>query len=233
MNEKETTLIARAICLAIAVLTVALCLTYLRLYDTQKRLAELERGTSENLTSQQKQLDDINENIDEINANVDSIGQEITSAKTVQKNTNRALTRVTKRLNGIQSGSISEAKTEPEETVKEEHKAPQETTEAAQNETQEVAAEDSAVDGMTYMGTWEISAYEWSDQPCANGNWPTVMHTCAFNEVPFGTTVYVDGLGYFVNEDICGTPGRLDIFLGDIGDCKQFGIQHHDVYIAN
>jgi hypothetical protein len=85
---------------------------------------------------------------------------------------------------------------------------------------------------MRSLGVWEISAYEWSDQPCANGNWPTVWHTCALNGVPFGTIVYIDGLGYFVNEDICGTPGRLDIFLGDVGDCIQFGIQYHEVFIV-
>ena len=87
--------------------------------------------------------------------------------------------------------------------------------------------------GMTYMGTWDVSAYEWSDQPCANGNWPTAWYTCAFNDAPIGATVYIEGLGYFVNEDICGTPSRVDIYLGDYDACIQFGVQRHDVYIVN
>lgn len=87
--------------------------------------------------------------------------------------------------------------------------------------------------GMTYMGTWEISAYEYTGNACANGCMPTEWYTCAFNNAPLGATIYVEGLGYFVNEDVCGTPSRLDIYLGDVGACYEFGIQYHDVYIVN
>lgn len=93
--------------------------------------------------------------------------------------------------------------------------------------------ETSSNNGMTYMGCWEISAYEETGNCCANGNYPTVWYTCAFNEAPRGATIYIDGLGYFVNEDYCGTPGRLDIYLGDYDACIQFGIQYYDVYIVN
>lgn len=147
----------------------------------------------------------------------------ISEIKTIIHNTNSALGRTNKKVN-----SLDKEETATEASVNKPEPIPN-----SSKEDVEMTEVKASTDGMTYMGTWEISAYEWSDQPCANGNWPTVMHTCAFNEVPFGTTVYVDGLGYFVNEDICGTPGRLDIFLGDVGDCEQFGIQYHDVYIVN
>jgi 3D (Asp-Asp-Asp) domain-containing protein len=102
-------------------------------------------------------------------------------------------------------------------------------------EMHEVFAEtaDDAPEGMTYMGVWEISAYEYTGNPTASGTMPTKWHTCAFNSAPLGATIYIPGLGYFLNEDVCGTPGRLDIFLGDVEECEQFGIQSHDVYIVN
>ena len=96
-----------------------------------------------------------------------------------------------------------------------------------------VASGGDASAGMTYMGTWCISAYEWTGNPCANGNFPTEWYTCAFNSAPRGATIYIEGLGYFVNEDYCGTPSRLDIYLGDPGACIQFGLQYHYVYIVN
>lgn len=104
-----------------------------------------------------------------------------------------------------------------------------------EEEMHEVFAEtaDDAPEGMTYMGVWEISAYEYTGNPTASGTMPTEWHTCAFNSAPLGATIYIPGLGYFLNEDVCGTPGRLDIFLGDVEECKQFGIQYHDVYIVN
>ena len=97
----------------------------------------------------------------------------------------------------------------------------------------ETYVESSSDGSMTYMGTWCISAYEWTGNTCANGNYPTEWYTCAFNSAPRGATIYIEGLGYFVNEDYCGTPSRLDIYLGDPGACIQFGLQYHDVYIVN
>lgn len=116
-----------------------------------------------------------------------------------------------------------------------EKKAVTESPKIQEEEMHEVFAEtaDDAPEGMTYMGVWEISAYEYTGNPTASGTMPTEWHTCAFNSAELGATIYIPGLGYFLNEDVCGTPGRLDIFLGDVEECKQFGIQSHDVYIVN
>ena len=78
-----------------------------------------------------------------------------------------------------------------------------------------VASGGDASASMTYMGTWCISAYEWTGNPCANGRYPTEWYTCAFNSAPRGATIYIEGLGYFVNEDYCGTPSSQHMEMGD------------------
>ena len=109
------------------------------------------------------------------------------------------------------------------------------TTEAVITPEEESTVETASapVEGMTYMGTWCVSAYEYTGNPTASGVMPTEWYTCAFNSAPLGATIYIPDLGYFVNEDVCGTPSRLDIYLGDVGVCEQFGLQYHDVYIVN
>lgn len=91
-----------------------------------------------------------------------------------------------------------------------------------------------AVEGMTYIGTYGLTAYEWTGNPCANGNMPTVGYTVACNSIPLGTRLYIEGYGYYVVEDRGGMGGGIiDIYLGDVGACIAFGRRSANVYIVN
>lgn len=101
-------------------------------------------------------------------------------------------------------------------------------------ETQE-EPEESYDNGMIYLGTYEITAYEWTGNPCANGNYPTEGYTAACNSLPFGTVVYIDGIGYRTIEDRGATwhpETWIDVYMGDEWTCNQFGRQYLDVYIV-
>ena len=90
----------------------------------------------------------------------------------------------------------------------------------------------SSGNGMTYYGGFELTAYEWSGNPCANGAFPTEGHTVACNSLPLGTKIYIEGLGEYVVEDTGGMGGGvIDIYMGDYGTCMEFGRQYGDVYI--
>lgn len=85
-----------------------------------------------------------------------------------------------------------------------------------------------------YLGKWEITAYQWTGFPCANGSYPAVGYTIACNSLPFGTKVYIDGIGERVVEDRGGAyhPDKwIDLYLGDYDSCINFGIQYLDVYL--
>ena len=91
-----------------------------------------------------------------------------------------------------------------------------------------------------YLGTWTISFYcdceictgSWSGSPTASGVYPTAWHTAACGSLPFGTVVYVDGLGTFVVEDRGVYGDWLDIYLDDHDLCNEYGLQYRDVYIV-
>ena len=183
-------------------------------------------------------VNDVNEDLMEVQTTLPEMYMDISEVRSIIKNTNSALTRTNKQIKRDKEQQEPATEASPKSSIKEEtmHEVftAEETTQISQAvEEVESAPESSAPEGMTYLGCWEVSAYEWSDQPCANGNWPTVWYTCAFNYAPRNATLYVDGLGYFVNEDYCGTDSRLDIFLGDYDTCIQFGTSYHDVYLVN
>ena len=86
---------------------------------------------------------------------------------------------------------------------------------------------------MTYLGDWRITAYAYTGSPCANGNYPTTGYTIACNSLPFGTEVYIDGVGFRTVED--RGPEWLggewcDLYLGDYTSCVNWGSQVRGVW---
>lgn len=219
------------ICLALAIGCITLAL---QLANVRRELSDLRIEMEKGDAALHERANMMNEDIGNLYTELEGVDSDLGRLITSSNLNSASIKAVDKRLRSVEhvTDKMIAEKKEAEE------KKSQNTTKAKTNteEVHEVFAEtsDDAPEGMTYIGTWDISAYEWTEpqNPCANGNMPTPWYTCALNGYPFGTTVYIDGLGYFVNEDICGTPGRLDIFLGDVEACKQFGVQAHDVYIV-
>lgn len=107
-------------------------------------------------------------------------------------------------------------------------RAPQKATAPSQS----VASAENTPEGMTYLGDYQLTAYEWTGSPCANGNYPTEGYTIASNTLPIGTRVYIEGIGERTVEDTGGMSGNtIDIYMGDPGTCVQFGRQSGAVYI--
>lgn len=99
----------------------------------------------------------------------------------------------------------------------------------------EEIAEESPEEELEYLGTYEMTAYEWTGNPCANGNYPEVGYTVACNSLPLGTTVYIEGVGYRVVEDRGAEwhgSNWMDLYLGDVDSCYAWGVRSVDVYIV-
>lgn len=74
-----------------------------------------------------------------------------------------------------------------------------------------------------YAGTFELTAYEWTGQPMANGEYP-YYGCCASNYFALGTVLYIEGYGTFVVKDRGGMADNvIDIYLGDPDACWEFG----------
>lgn len=96
-------------------------------------------------------------------------------------------------------------------------------------------ADENPIDG-EYMGVWRVTAYAATGNVCASGAWPTMGHTIAHNSLPFGTRLYIEGVGERVVED--RGPASLgeawcDVYMGDTATCIQWGDQQRNVWVLS
>ena len=91
--------------------------------------------------------------------------------------------------------------------------------------TEQPKKEDTVKDGMTYLGTYWITGYDTCAQCCgktdgitASGTQATVGVTCAAT-LPFGTILYIDGIGVRVVEGRGVGDGCIDVVCSDHAAC--------------
>ncbi len=93
----------------------------------------------------------------------------------------------------------------------------------------------SSTDGeWTYLGCVRVTGYTWTGNTCANGNYPTSGYTVACNDLPIGTVVYIEGVGYRTVEDRGGmTRGTywMDVYFDTMQECYAV-TGYYDVYLV-
>lgn len=98
--------------------------------------------------------------------------------------------------------------------------------------TAEVAEETTVGSGDGYLGSYELTAYTWTGNPCASGVYPEDGITVASNTIPLGTKIYIEGIGERTVQDTGGMSGGvIDVYMDNYNDCIQFGRQSAEVYI--
>lgn len=97
---------------------------------------------------------------------------------------------------------------------------------------QELIDKDAERPKRTLLGIYELTAYEWTGNPCSNGNYPTEGYTVACNSIALGTRIYIEGYGEYTVEDRGGMAGNvIDIYMGDYDSCIQFGRRSASIYL--
>lgn len=223
MEKEKRGLMLTAGCLIFAVLFIIFGFMYLRIKDLQTRLTELERGTSEAISEHQGQLDSLNNNIkglwkenDSISEAVSNLDEKINETRSIQHNTNQALSRLRKQKDELE-------------------KKLEEGLELRRQRLAEMQARWSAPsNGWSDIGSgvFELTAYAWTGNPCANGEYPVEGYTVASNYYPIGTRLWIEGIGERVVTDTGGMSNNvIDIYMGDEETCIQFGRQSAEVYV--
>ena len=65
-----------------------------------------------------------------------------------------------------------------------------------------------------YLGEYELTAYAWTGEPCADGNYPSCGYTVGCNSLSLGTRIYIEGYGEYVVEDRGGMADNvIDIYI--------------------
>lgn len=87
---------------------------------------------------------------------------------------------------------------------------------------------------MTLLGNLRITGYVATGNRTANGEIPYVGGV-AINRsygLPYGTKIYIDGMGYFVINDTGCKTGVVDVFCNTVAECYAL-TSYADIYIVN
>lgn len=93
--------------------------------------------------------------------------------------------------------------------------------------------------GMRLLGTYSVTGYDICVQCCgkvdgvtASGAVATVGRTCACNAFPFGTVLYIEGIGYRTVEDRGGmSGGGIDVLCASHAECRAI-TGRYTVYVC-
>jgi len=94
------------------------------------------------------------------------------------------------------------------------------------------------------LGVFSISAYDICLKCCgkkdgitSTGTHATVGRTIAVDPkiIPYGTRVYIEGIGYRTAEDCGGAikGNEIDLLMATHGECRGFGIQQIKIWEVN
>lgn len=140
-------------------------------------------------------------------------------------------------LGAVLTGQIIESEPEPFEDPEEEEV---EITEPEPTSEPEEVSVNSDTSEQTYLGTWTITAYcgcpqccgSWSGSPTASGAWPSEGWTVACGSLPFGSIVYIEGLGTRCVEDRGVYGDWIDVYFDDHDAADSFGMQSLEVWLV-
>lgn len=84
------------------------------------------------------------------------------------------------------------------------------------------------------LGTYELTAYEWTGYPCADGKYPQEGFTAASNDPKlWHKWIEIEGYGRFYVHDRGGMASNvIDIYMGDYQTCINFGRRSARVFIV-
>lgn len=95
-------------------------------------------------------------------------------------------------------------------------------------------------EGMTYLGTYELTAYcacmsccGKTDGITASGTQATARRTVGCNSLPLGTVISINGHQYVVEDRGGMSDNVIDIFFDSHEEALNFGRQSADVYLVN
>lgn len=87
---------------------------------------------------------------------------------------------------------------------------------------------------MTYLGNLYITGYVWTGNKTSSGEYPYVGGVAMSRDygLPYGTTIYIEGLGTYVLNDTGCDYGVVDVFCDSVSACYAL-TGYTNVYVVN
>lgn len=125
------------------------------------------------------------------------------------------------------------------ESTNEQENAPILTTEeTTENEVESIAeieeVETESKSEMTLLGNLKITGYVSTGNNTANGDYPYIGGVAMSEayDLPYGTTIYIEGMGYYTLNDTGCDYGVVDVFCNSEDECYNL-TSYLNVYVVN
>ena len=233
MKEERDNMVIVAFIILTALMLTGFGVLGLWIRNLRAELGYMKTDHKKDMEAVYQMHSDVNEDLLNLQVEVTGIDTELSETKVIQKNTNQALNRLRKSL------AITSQEPRKEEQTTEQPKRKEETMhEVFPEEEARIIAdaapayEEPEAPSSTSDGVFEITAYTWTGNPCANGEYPIDGITVASNYYPIGTRLYIEGLGERVVQDTGGMSSNvIDVYMGSEAECIQWGRQTANVYV--
>lgn len=128
-----------------------------------------------------------------------------------------------------------------EESIEDFYNEEENTETYVESTTESNTEESNESTGETYYGNCTVTFYcgcaeccgQWAGGPTASGVMPSPNWTVANGSLPFGTIVYIEGLGTYCVEDRGVGAYSFDIYVNNHDQIPSWGMGNFDVYIVN
>lgn len=211
---------------------------WLRLRNIRREITELKVEMQQGDSGLHERINMLNADMSDLYVEVEGAYEDIGRLIEANKLQSASLEAINKRLKSVEYVTDKILK-QLEEKKEAEEKKSQKTTKAKTNteEVHEVFAEtsDDVPEGMTFAGTYELTAYTATGNPTADGTMPSVGVTVACNDPSlWHRWIYIEGYGTYYCHDTGGmSVNVIDIFVGSYDEAIQFGRRSANVYLVN
>lgn len=225
MNKKLLIFISRLVLTGIFFTILGFCFYMMRLFDMEKK-KEVQEGLSEISITESVEAsfgepEEVEEGKEEPTTELTT---QATTEATTEEITEEVLEETTEKQEDAAPAVVYEKPAEPiiEAVV-------------------EIASSSDAEEtgsGSQFVGTYNITAYPASGNPCADGVFPQLNYTASCNDPAlWHRWIYVEGVGNFYVHDhgsmaVMGY-NTIDIYMGDYDTCIQFGRRVSNVYLID
>lgn len=234
------------LCISIVMLCILCVVMEYRVRGLEKRLSDAEI----NIAAVGNTNEEIKTTVDEIASNTDAQYESINQKLDEYQGD---VDELSKTVEELTTGEVTEEETTEEQTTEESKDSavistpkqiasnptpapePEPEPEVEENPNGEEPEVEESSDGGNYAGTYQITAYTWTGNPCSDGVYPSSGYTAAANDPAlWHKWIYVDGIGEVYVHDHTGVGNNvIDIYMDSEAECVNWGRQTRDVYFGD
>ena len=232
MEEKMNLTVVGMVLMGVLMLLIS-AVGWLRLRNIRREITELKVEMQQGDSGLHERINMLNADMSDLYVEVEGAYEDIGRLIEANKLQSASIEAMLKSVEYVTDKILKRL----EEKKEAEKKKATETPKINEEEVHEVYTEtsDDAPEGMTFVGTYKLTAYTATGNPTADGTMPSIGVTVACNDPSlWHRWIYIEGYGtYYCHDTGAMSANVIDLFVGSYDEAIQFGRRSANVYLVN